>query len=552
MSAIEMKKNDVCVVNAHVVTMDERRSIAQAFRVRDGVIVAIGDRNHVVGELADANVVDLGGATVLPGLIDAHSHLELLAYSWEIAVDCRSTRVSSVAELVEALREKAQATEAGRWVMGQGEHYQNLKFAERRYPDRHDLDRVSTRHPVLYRASYHINVFNSFALELLGVDDTTPNAPGGRIERGDDGVATGRTYDMFAALGGPQPAMDVLSEGIKRVQQRYLAVGVTTLGDIPLHPEGLDALQRLAKADALALRVSTYPKLPTVMSKADITSPVFRSRFSGVDAAHLQLSGVKIFLDGGLTAGAAALHDDYPGKPGYRGELAFGDDEVREIVRLVDDAGLQIAMHAIGDRALDQAIEAIEALPATRRGMIRHRIEHAGNMFMTPERVKRLAQAQIVPVPQPAFLLTTAVGYIAHLGRERIGTVMPFRTLIDNGLPVPGNSDAIGITADQHDPFPAMQAAVARRTKDGTVLDSQEAVSVDEALTMYTRWAAYSLGREAEIGSLEVGKRADFVVTSVDPMKVADLGDVTVESTWIDGRLCYTRAGATSATVPCA
>ncbi|MGI8311996.1 amidohydrolase [Saccharopolyspora hattusasensis] len=534
-----MPDNDVCVVNARVVTMDDRRTIADSFRFCDGVVVSVGDRESVLRVPGDPEIVDLHGATVLPGLIDAHSHLELLAYAWEIAEDCRAGRVSSVAAIVDVLRDKANKTPAGEWVLGQGEHYQHLKLTEGRYPDRHDLDQVSVNHPVMYRASYHLNVFNSRGLRVLGVDDHTPDAPGGRIERDTDGTATGRTYDMFAALGGPQPPLGALIDGIKRAQQRYLSVGVTALGDILLHTEGLDAL--LTLEDDLLLRTAVYPKLPTILSKEDITSGRLGAHFATADPARLRLNGVKIFLDGGLTAGAAALHDDYPGQPGYRGELAFTDEEVREIVRIVDDADLQIAMHAIGDRALDQAIDAVEALPEARHGVLRHRIEHAGNMFMTSERVKRLARAGIVPVPQPAFLLTTAPGYVKHLGRDRIGPVMPFRTLIDAGLPVPGNSDAIGITPDQHHPFPAMQAAISRRSQDGAVLDPQEAITVDEAIAMYTRWAAYSLGRENEIGSIEIGKHADFVVTGADPLTAPDLGAITVEATWLGGRKVYSR-----------
>ncbi|MFF0228378.1 amidohydrolase [Streptomyces sp. NPDC004629] len=534
--------HDVRVVNANVLTMDPRQPRAEAIGFRDGIITAVGSTESVPADGRNTRTVDMAGATIVPGLIDAHSHLDLMAYAWEIATDCRSSRVDSIDGIVDALCRTAARTPAGTWVMGMGEHYQNHKLAEGRYPDKHDLDRVSTTHPVMYRASYHLNVFNSLGLELLGVDDDTPDAPGGRIERDPlTREATGRTYDMFSPLGGPQPAPAELAEGIRRVQERYLSVGVTALGDIVLHAEGLDALMDVERSGGLVLRASLYPKLPVVASARDVASGRLAERFAGLDPDRLRLSGVKIFLDGGLTAGAAALYEDYPGQPGYRGELAYRDEEVRELVRTADEAGLQIAIHAIGDRALDQAIEAIEALGDRRRGAPRHRIEHAGNMFMTKERIDRLVTARIVPVPQPAFLRTTAPGYIKHLGRDRIGPVMPFRTLIDQGLPVPGNSDAIGITADQHHPFPAMQTAVTRRVNDGEVLEADEAVSVEEALRMYTTWAAYSLGREAELGSLSAGKAADFAVLSRDPTEVPadEIGALTVASTWIAGREVY-------------
>jgi predicted amidohydrolase YtcJ len=533
--------SDICIVNANVITMDDKSAVTEALRLQDGVIAAVGKRDETLSLPGSPDIVDAEGRTVLPGLIDAHAHLELLAYSWDIATDCRSTRVASVAEIVDVLRERADATPPGEWVFGQGEHYQNLKLAERRYPDRHDLDQVSKHHPVMYRASYHINVFNTRALERLGVDDTTPDAPGGRIERNLDGGATGRTYDMFAALGGPQPSVAALADGIKRVQQRYLAAGVTAVGDIPLHAAGLDALITLAAVGDLRLRVSAYPKLPTVVVKDDIRSQRLQERLAGVDQAWLRLAGVKIFLDGGLTSGTAALYDHYPGKPGYYGELAFADEEVCEIVRIVDSAGLQIAMHAIGDRALDQGIDAIAALSDADRSVTRHRIEHAGNMFMTAERVKRMAAAKVIPVPQPAFILTTAAGYVNDLGRDRIGRIMPFRMLIDSGLCIPGNSDAIGITANQHRPFPAMQAAIDRRTQDGKLMERDQALTVDEALAMYTRWGAHAVNRDLDVGSIEVGKLADFVIIDCDPRMVGDLRELQVESTWVAGERVYVR-----------
>lgn len=540
---------DTCVTNARVITMDRVDTVAAAFAVRDGRVVMVGT-DEEIRELAGerTRVLDLGGSAVVPGLIDAHSHLEMLAYAWNVAVDVRSTRVGSVRDIVTVLEEAARDVPEGEWILGQGEHYQHLKLAEGVYPDRHDLDRVSIRHPVIYRASYHINVFNSLALDLLGVDDDTPDAPGGRIERDPEtGGATGRTFDMFGPLNGPQAPVPVLADAMHKTEEMYSAVGVTAVGDIQLHTHALAALIENAGRPELRLRAVAYPKLPTVLSAEDVRSGALKERFAGIDREKLSLGGIKIFLDGGLTAGAAALHEDYPGRPGYRGELAFTYDEVRSLVALADDNGLQIAVHAIGDRALDLAIAAIEALPMDRRGAIRHRIEHAGNMFMTDERIKRMTDAGIVPVPQPAFLLTTATGYVAHLGSERIGTVMPFRTLIDSGLPVPGNSDAIGITVDQHDPFPAIQAAVERRAADGELLDEQQAVTAHEALKMYTTWAAYSIGLEDAIGSIETGKAADFVVLSADLTAVAveDIGRIRAEATWVAGRQIYARESRT-------
>lgn len=473
-----MKSNqETCVVNARVNTMDNRGSVQEAFSFRNGRILNVGSRAAVRAVSPKARVIDANGASIFPGLIDAHAHLEMLAYAWGLAVDCRSSRVSSIEEMITRLRVHAEKTKPGEWILGQGEHFQNLKLKEGRYPDVNELDRVSDRHPVVYRSSYHFNVFNTVALKVLRVDKNTPDAPGGRIEHDPvTGELTGRTYDMFAPLQGPQSTVPSLIDAMVRVQEKYLSVGVTCIGEIPLHSHGLDGLLLMAAQGWGHLRAGVYPKYPTVVKEADFTTRMLQGRFKNINGEKVKLCGIKLFSDGGLTSGAAALHQDYPNMPGYRGELTYSDEEVTRLVKEIDAAGFQVAIHAIGDRALDQAIAAIATLPAENRKAKRHRIEHAGNLFMTAERIGRIVELHIVPVPQPAFILTTALGYRKNLGADRTGSLMPFKQLIEAGLIIPGNSDAIGITKDQHNPFPAIQASVARRTQSGEVVEEDQAI----------------------------------------------------------------------------
>lgn len=533
---------ELCVVGGRVLTMDVEDSVASAFRAVDGVITHVGTDTDVLAAASEgAEVIDLRGATVIPGLIDAHSHIEMLAYAWQLSADVRASAVSSIEELVAVMAMRAQHKPEGEWVMGHGQHFQDALFAEGRFPDRYDLDRVSTRHPVLYRSSFHTNVFNSRGLEVLGLTADTPDAPGGRIEHDENGELTGRTFDMYAAIGGPQADVPALADAIAKTQDMYVAVGVTGLGEISLLSNGFGAMLELARRGQLLLRTTSYVTFPNVVDRTTVESGDLAAQFDGLDPARIKLGGVKLFLDGGLTSLAAALHDDYPEKPGYRGELAYDADRLREWVELVGDHKMQIAIHAIGDRALDLALDAIEASgdAAVER---RHRIEHAGNLWMTPERIQRLVELGAVPVPQPAFILTTALGYRHHLG-DRTGDLMPFRSLLDAGLALVGNSDAIGITADQHDPFPAIQAAVTRHTHKGEPVDPHQAVTLMESLAMYTRDAAYAVGREGEIGSLEPGKLADFVVLDEDLLAIdpAEIGAIRPRETWIDGERVFAR-----------
>lgn len=533
---------ELCVVNAQILTMDDGDHVVTAFRAVDGVITHTGDDAEVLAQTGDgAEVIDLHGATVIPGLIDAHSHIEMLAFAWQLAEDVRASQVDSIAELVDVLRAKAARTPVGNWVMGHGQHFQDALFAEGRFPDAADLDLVSTVHPVMYRSSFHTNIFNTRALEVLGITRDTPDAPGGRIEHDENGEPTGRTFDMFAAINGPQASVEDLADAIEKTQDMYLAVGVTGLGEISLLAHGFEAMLALAERGALKLRTTSYATFPNVVDEPTVVGGGLAERFAGIDESRIKLGGVKLFLDGGLTSLAAALTEDYPEKPGYRGEMAYEPEELRHWVDLLSEREMQIAIHAIGDRALDQALDAIEGAGDIAR-IRRHRIEHAGNLWMTPARVHRLASLGAVPVPQPAFILTTALGYRRHLG-DRIGDLMPFRTLIDAGLALVGNSDAIGITADQHDPFPALQAAITRHTRAGEPVDPHQAITLMESLGMYTRDAAYAIHREHEIGSLEGGKRADFVVLDedllgLDPEKI---GSIRPRETWIDGERVFAR-----------
>ncbi|MDE2572878.1 MAG: amidohydrolase [bacterium] len=545
-------KPDLIICNARVVTMDGNSSEVEAFSVKDGRVMEVGSSSTIKSSKGPGTEeLDAQGKMIVPGFIDAHAHLELLAYSWEIAVDYRTPPVESIEDIVERLGRRVRETPAGEWILGQGNHYQDAHLRERRYPDRHDLDRVSGDHPIVARFSFHVNIFNSKALEVLGVDRSTPDAPGGRLERDPaTGEPTGRTFDMYHALGVPDWPFPAVLDAVRTLQGRYLAAGVTGIGDIPLQGHGLPVLREMYRRGDLRLRVTTYPKAPSVVSFRDALDGTLAQTFSEIDPAWLRLGGIKLFLDGGLTSAAAALHEPYATIPGYRGEMAFQPEELQMWLRELDRAGHQILIHAIGDRALDTALEAFSSLPQRRdanRGP--HRIEHGGNLFMDSKRIECFKRSGVLPVPQPAFIHTTASGYREYLGRERSQNLMPFRTLLSEGFPLPGNSDAIGIDARQHEPMFGIWCLVCRRAGSGEILDGHEAIGVSEAMRMYTRYAAMSIGMGRELGSIEPGKLADFLLFERDLRTVEseDLLNVRVDQTWVGGKCVYDRAVGTAA-----
>lgn len=537
--------NDVtrAFVNGNILTMDDSQSQVEAFSVVDGAFHRVGTKEDVLADLNNsAEVVDLEGRTVTPGLIDAHAHLEMTTYALELSVDCRSPEVSSVEEMIRLLQEAARGKQPGEWIFAQGNHFQDAMLRERRYPNRADLDLVSEVHPVVYRPSTHLSVFNTLAMRTINLTRNTPEVPGGSIERDEAGEPTGRVFEMYVAVGGPQAPVEDLMTGIKSVVRRYLAEGVTGVGDIPLLPNGLEAIKELAKADELDMRVSVYPTYPSAVD-ADLGGRnSFYDELSAINPGMLKGGGIKIFLDGGLTARAAVMYEAYPDDPNYFGILAYEEPELRDLVSRFSSTGRQVLIHAIGDKALDTAIKVLaEATTSSQEAP--HRIEHAGNLFMTSDRIRELSTSGVLPVPQPSFVYTTVDGYQDILGKRREWDYFPLKTLLSKGLRLPGNTDAVGIRADQHSPFGAMSAAVTRKTIRGDTVSPHEALGIEDLLRMYTRNSAYAVGRE-DLGAIEKGKYADFVVFPPNVLQTPDeeVASITVDETWVGGKRVYVRS----------
>ncbi len=535
-------KDRVLITNANILTMGDDKPTATSMLMESGRIVALDPQ---VDEAGSIRIVDMGGKTVVPGLIDAHTHMEMIAYGWDIAADIKPPAVKSIDDMVALLAERAAQTPKGQWILGQGMHYQDQHMKEGRYPDRYDLDRASLDHPIVARFSFHINVFNSKALEMLGVDENTPDMEGGYLERNERGVPNGRSNDMWHALDAPDWPYEQVGPALASAQASFLANGVTAITEFTLFRGGVDAFLEMERRNDLKVRVALYPKVPHVCSIEDAVSGKIKERFAGADADRLMLGGMKLFIDGGLTSRAAAMHEPYWGTD-IRGDLSFEPEEFSDIVGKLHDAGYQIAVHAIGDLAQDVVLDAYEALPSRKGGNgAPHRIEHAGNSLWEDHRAARFKALEVLPVPQPPFIHTTAAGYRKSLGPVRGDKVFPMRTMVvDQAIPVPGNSDAIGIHPRQHIPMFGIWAMVTREMNTGERLDDGENIDVTTALKMYTRYAARSIAREHEIGSLEVGKFADFVVFDDNPVTVkADaLRDLIPSETWINGECVFSRA----------
>ncbi|MCW2288637.1 amidohydrolase [Leucobacter luti] len=537
------------VTAAQIHTLDAAGSAPEAFLI-------IGDRIRAVGSIAECRaaaaevsamtpeLVDLGNTTIVPGFIDAHAHPLMLGQmmSW---VDCGPEKAGSIPEIVALLQEAAQTLPAGRPIRGYG--YEQRNLAEQRHPLRQELDQVATdREVYLMNASGHGGVVNSYTFELHGVTKDTPNPKGGEFFRDADGELTGELSDAACnvltglegvKIGHHGPNFHLADEPAEHklqlaaAQENFLAGGVTTIGDAQVSRREFDMYLRLAESGDLKVRVSMY-LLSHLLDEA--IEMGLHGQFGN---EHLSFAGIKFYSDGTLGGWTAYFPDGYVGDPCRTGQLYHEPGDYTELIKKAHRVGLQTATHSQSPTALEMVISAIEAALAERPDSdARHRIEHCG--LPTLEQIDRMAKSGIMPVNQPQHHFNWGEGVEQAIGTpgERFNPLGDFERA---GVPVTISSDAP--VADPR-PMEAIQAAVSRITRRGTQLGSDDlAVSLDTALRGHTISAARALGREDELGSLEVGKRADFAVLDRDPYAtpIPELAAVAVASTWVGGERVY-------------
>jgi predicted amidohydrolase YtcJ len=507
---------ELVVEDAVFVTMAADPWPADAMLVRDGRIAAVGPAAAVRAVAArGARVVRLDGATVVPGLIDAHCHVADVGYL-AASADCSQPSAPDIPAVQARLREAAGRTLPGSWVTGSG--YVEYKLREGRHPTRTDLDQaVPDRPAVLYHTSLHACVLNTAALAEAGLADGQPDPPDGAFGRDRDGRLDGVVFErpMFALfernLRADLARMDDAARArlVQVAVQRLAAFGLTAACDADMRR---DSLAAFAEADAdglLGLRVYGL----VVHDQVDwLLASGLRGRRSG----RLAAEAVKIWADGGMSSRTAAIHGSYPVPPYGSGILYFERPELTELVGDFDARGFQVAIHAQGDRAIETVLDAYAAVLGREAGPagnpLRHRIEHGGAMY--PPLAARAAALGIVVVSQPGFLSTLGDGFAEAFG-DRSDQLYGFGSWQRAGITVAGSSDAPVITAD---PRLGLRDAILRRTGEGRLLGPAERLTAREALALYTSQAAFAARREDEIGSLEPGKLADFAVLDANPL----------------------------------
>ncbi|HMD92515.1 MAG TPA: amidohydrolase [Trebonia sp.] len=522
---------ELVVADANLVTMAAAAGPGDCMLIRDDRIAAIGPAEAIRAAAPAAEVVRLGGATVIPGLIDAHCHVADVGYL-AAAADCDAASAPDIAAIRARLREAAGVTPEGSWVTGSG--YVEYKLRENRHPTRADLDQaVPGRPAVLYHASLHACVLNTPALREAGFADDQPDPPGGAFGRDSQGRLDGVVYEapMFA-LFERNLRHDIARMGVgaraglaEQATRRLAALGLTSACDADMRR---DTWAAFAEADERGLLSQRIYGL-VVHDQVDwLLGAGLKGRHSG----RLATEAVKIWADGGMSSRTAAIHGSYPVPPYGSGILYFERGELTELVREFDARGFQVCVHAQGDRAIETVLDAYAAvLPAGDGNPRRHRIEHGGAMY--PALAGRAAALGIVVASQPGFLSALGDGFAAAFPGTS-DQLYSFASWQRAGITVAGSSDAPVITPD---PRIGIRDARSRRTGDGRVLGPAERLSARDALALYTTRAAFACHRENEIGSLEPGKLADFVVLDASPLEVApeEIPGIAVLATVLGG-----------------
>jgi predicted amidohydrolase YtcJ len=522
--------------NGTILTMDRLQPEVEAVGVIGDRIVAVGSREVVEEALPRGfSTFDLAGRTMTPGFNEAHNHM--IGYGTALGhIDAGFPAVRSIAEIVEAVRERAESTPEGEWIIGRG--YDDNKLDDKRHPNRHDLDAATTRHPVMIvNGSGHLSAVNSEALRLAGVTASTPDPTGGHFVRDEHGEATGVLHEtaqepIRACI--PEPTVEDYVEALRRCNDAYVRAGITSSQDASsTTADQVRAYQLAVERGVLKLRTSMMIRehlLPHLLGLGVV---------QGLGNERLRVGPVKLFIDGSLIGRTAAVTIPFLEDPAEDnlGLTMMPREQFEDYVMQAHTAGFQIAVHAIGDRGIDWVLDAYEkALTAHPRDDHRHRIEHCG--ICRPDILDRIQRLGVVPVSQPVFIIEYGDGFIRHLGLERVQLTYPFRSFLERGIRLVFSSDC---PVSHFAPLKSMQAAVTERTGSGASYALEEAVTVEEALEMYTVAGAYATFEEDIKGQIKAGMLADFTVLAEDPRGVdpMTLAELEVSATVIGGEVVY-------------
>ena len=524
--------------HGRIYTNDSAQPWAEALAVSDGKISCVGKMDHVLldcgGSEEGAETVPLHGLFVMPGFNDAHVHLGGAAAD-ELAVPL--TAVPSVEEMQKRVADAVAHHKPGEWITGGG--WDHTLWAEKRFPNRQQLDAVASKNPViLTHISGHVAVANSLALKSAEIDKDTPNPPGGEIEHDALGEPTGMLKEGAAMnlvkVRIPDPSQEERRRGIEIVLGNIARNGVTSVQDNSAW-EDFQVYQQLKEAGKLTVRITEW--LPFNAPLNDLQ--IMRAQ-GGTTDPWLKTGALKAVTDGALGSRTAALLEPYSDDPSTMGIFTYDPEKLRAMAIERDKAGFQLNLHAIGDRANRIALDVFEAVAKANKPRDRRdRIEHA--QVVEPMDFQRFAQLKVIASMQPSHQTTDMRWAEDRLGKERIKGAYAWATMQKNGVRLAFGTD---YSVEPITPFRGLYACVTRERPDGgpkSGWEAQEKIALEDCIRAYTSGSAYAEFEEGKKGELKPGEYADFIILSNDLTKVppAQYTGTRVLRTVVGGRVVY-------------
>lgn len=504
--------------NADVITMNPTQPRAELVAVEGERIVSVGDNRLLKSLERKATMsIDCGGRTLLPGFIDAHCHIHAYAESL-VSLDLSPcSGANSISDIQHKIRKLCNIRPRGAWIKGKA--YNEFFLAEKRHPNRWDLDEAASSHPVkLTHRSGHAHVLNSRALNLVGITEEMGDPPGGLIDRDiKSGKPTGILYGMGRYLAGRVPPTEnsVLEKGLALANQTLISYGITSIRDATSHND----LRQWRRFETWKKQGIIQPRLSMAIGFDNFIRSGSRRPASDIPESDLKLGGVKI-IAGRIT-----------------GDLHPDQKNLNEMVAAIHQSGLQALIHAVEEPVVEAACRAIEYASTCHPGRDhRHRIEHCSVCSLPL--LKRIEKLKIAVVTQPSFLYSGGDRYMETVPSELLENLYPIGSMIKHGLLVGAGSD---IPVGNANPMIGIYAAVTRNSESGDSTLPGSRASAYHAVKMYTSNAAFTNFEENIKGSLRPGKLADLVILDADPLAIDPdpIKDIRVVMTLIGGRVVY-------------
>ncbi|MEO8333470.1 MAG: amidohydrolase [bacterium] len=539
LSAQTARPADLIVTNARIYTVDDTRPVVAAMAVRDGRIAFTGSvREAMALKGANTKMLDLGGRTVIPGMVDAHAHLLGLGQSLQTV---NLVGAKSYDEVIARVVARAKNVPAGQWILGRG--WDQNQWGDTRFPTHDALSRALPNNPVyLERIDGHAQLANAAALKAASVTAATKDPSGGKILRTASGEPTGVFIDNATSIVDraiPKATRDETRKAIRAGIAESQHWGLVGLHDAGESRATIDLMEEMAKAGEIAFRL--YVMVSD--DSADIAHYLTRGPQSGLYDNHLWIRAFKLYADGALGSRGAALLEPYNDDPNNKGLLLTAPAHIQDVAVRALKAGFQVNTHAIGDRGnrvvLDAYDAALKRQPAADH---RFRVEHA--QILNHDDIPRFAQLGVIPSMQAVHQTSDMYWAGSRLGEGRLMGAYAWRSLLETGVVVPNGSD---FPVEAVNPLLSFHSAVARQDADNWPAGGwmpEQRMTREEALKSMTIWPAFAAFQESIMGSLSAGKLADFTVLDRDIMTVADrdiLG-TSVIATYIGGKPVYERA----------